>query len=200
MQKLFINRHIDGVLAIGLLLIVLLGGYVFIKQVYLQQLSKLNYEIELKKKKNAKVNSILANEKELRDEIDQQKIAINKNIIFLNSNKPVTAASELQNYLKNIIGTHSNAKILTIKPYPAQEHADYSETSLEIRMKDIDHKELAKVLYVIESNDPLLFIKELDVKLIRRRFTSSVQSKNNRVKLGVIMVVNSFYRKLPGEI
>ena len=89
MHKIFISRYIDKALAIGLLLIVLMVGYVLIKYVYLQQSNNLSLVIELRKNKNAKVSSILANEKKLRDEIDQQKIAIKKNKIFLNSNKPV---------------------------------------------------------------------------------------------------------------
>jgi hypothetical protein len=200
MHKIFISRYIDKALAIGLLLIVLMVGYVFIKYVYLQQLNNLSLEIELKESKNAKVSSILANEKKLRNKISQQKIAINKNKIFLNSNKPVTATSELQNLIKNIIATHSAANILTIKPYPVRKHDDYSETSLEIRIKDIGHKELHKVLYMIESKAPLLFVNELDIRFTQRKYRSTSKSKKRLDRLGVIMVVSGFYRELPGGI
>lgn len=200
MHRIFINRQIDGILAVCILLLGLIAGYLSVKHVYLEQLISLNNEIELKKKKNAKINSILANEKGLRIKIQQQKNSNNKNKIFLTSNDSATAASDLQNYLKKLIATYSNAKILTIKPYPVLEHDEYSEASLEIRIKDIGHEGLHNVLYRIENNAPVLLIKELDIKLTQLRFKSVVTSKDKQEKLAVTMVVSGFYRESSGDI
>ncbi len=199
MHSPFINTQIDKILAIGILLVGLVAGYGFVQYVYLEQLHNINYEIELKKKRNARVDSILASEKYFREIISQQKSINNKNKIFLNSKKSATAASELQNYLKRLIARHSKAKILAIKPYPVTNYDDYSETSLEIRIKDIGHKELHKVLFMIESRSPILLIKELDIKRDRLQYKSIVKLKDTAAKLTVTMVVSGFYRELPGE-
>jgi len=200
MHSPFINSQIDRVLAVSILLVGLIAGYVFIKYVYLEQLINLNHEMELMKKKNAKINSILASEKSLRDKIQQQKNTNNNNKVFLNSEKPPTAASELQNYLKKLIARNSKAKILAIKPYPVLKYDNYSETSLEIRLKDIGHKELYKILFFIESKSPVLLIKELDIKRNQLKYKSIVSSKDNQPKLDVTIVVSGFFRELPGEV
>ncbi len=199
MHSPFINTQIDRILAIGILLAGLGAGYGFIQYVYLEQLHNFNYEIELKKKRNARVDSILASENDLRSKIRQQKNINKKNKIFLNSKKPATAASELQNYLKQLISRQSKAKILAIKPYPVTKFDDYSETSLEIRIKDIDHKDLHKVLFMIENRKPVLLIKELDIKLGQLNLKSFVKSSGAAARLSVTMVVSGFYRELSGE-
>jgi len=200
MHSPFINSQIDRVLALGILLISLTGGYIFTKYVYLDQLLNFSYEMELMKKKNAKIDSILAEEKDLRDKITQQKYKNDKNKIFLNSNKSSTAASELQNYLKKLIAKNSKAKILAIKPFPIMEYDNYSEASLEIRIKDIVHKELHKVLFMIESKSPVLLIKELDIKRTQLQYKSLVNSKEKQPRLDVIIVVSGFFRELPEEV
>jgi len=200
MRSPFINSQIDRVLALGILLVGLVAGYSFMQFVYLEKLLSLNNEIELKKKKNVKIDSILTGERDLREKIKHQKGINNKNKIFLNSKNSATAASELHNYLKRLIAKNSKAKILAIKPYPVLKYDNYSETSLEIRIKDIGHKELHKILFMIESKSPVLVIKELDIKRDQLKYKSVVKSKNSQAKLGVVMVVSGYYRDLSEEI
>lgn len=200
MHNFFINKQADKILAIAILLALLSAGYFFASHIYLEQLSRLKSEIEFKKKSNAKIDSILAHEKDLKDKIERQRYANKKNVIFLTSSKSTTAASELQNDLKKLIATHSNAKILTIKPYPVVEYEHYSETSLEIRIKDISHEGLHNVLYRIENNAPVLQMKELDIKLTQLRYKSLVEQNSELENLAVTMVVSGFFRTPSGEI
>ncbi len=200
MHDVFLNKQVDRVLAVGILLAVLAAGYVFVKYVYLEQLAGFDRELELRKKKNAKIDSILADEKELRIKINRQKNVIQRNRIFLTSKNPATAISELQTDVKKLITTRSKGKILAIKPFPVLDHGDYSEASLEIRVKGISHKGLQNVLYMIENKSPVLLIKELDIKSVQRQFTSMVKSEGKPEKLGVSIVVSGFFRESPGEV
>ncbi len=199
MHSPFINSQVDKALALGFLLVILIAGFGFIQYVYVEKLRDFDLTLELKKKKSAKIDSILANESELREKIKQQNDINNRNKIFLNSKKPATAASELQNFLKTLISRQSKAKIIAIKPYPVTKYDNYSETSLEIRIKDINHQDLHKVLFMIENRSPALLIKELDIKRDQLQYKSVVESKDAAAKLNVTMVVSGFYRELPGE-
>ena len=200
MYSVFIGKQVDKFLALGLLLTCLTTVYLFAKYVYLDQLEILGSEIELKKKKNAKIDSILVDEKTLRTRIRQQQNLIRKNNIFLNSSDSTAAASELQNYIKKLIATNSKAKIQTIKPFPVFEHGNYSEASLEIRIRDIGHQGLQRILYMIENKSPVLLIKELDIKQTQLHFKSVVKPKDKEEKVSVTVVVSGFYRAKPGEV
>ena len=200
MHSIFINKQVDRVLALGLLLLVIASAYAFIQHVYLAQIKSLNSEIEIKKKRNAKIDSILKNEKAVKSEIAKQTRINRKNKIFLSGKKPATAASELQNYMKRLIATYTKATIVTIKPYPVIEHDDYSEASLEIRLKDVGHKGLHNVLFRIESNAPVLIMRELDIKLTQLRYKTVVEASEEKEKLAVTMVISGFYRGLAGQI
>lgn len=199
MNRTFINKDIDKILAVMLLLAGLVGGYLFVKHVYLDQMVKLSHEIELQKRKNAKVDSILAGERELRIKINEQKSNIRRNKIFLSGRKSATAVSELQNKIKNLVSKNSKGKIQTIKPYPVLIYDDYSEASLEIRIKDISHQGLHRVLYEIESHSPVLLINELDIKLSQLRYSALVEEPDDSKKLAVTMVVSGFFRQLGSE-
>lgn len=194
MHEFYFNQQLDKALAIGILLICLLSGFMFFKYVYINQIAVLIDEIEFTKKKTAKVNSIISNEKKLRQKIKIQKSNIQKNNIFLTNNDPATAASELQNYLKKLVATHSKAKILAIKPYPVLAHDEFFETTLEIRIKDISHKEIQKIIYFIEKRTPVLLLKELDIKRTQLRYKALVNSEKKQINLGLIMVVSGFFR------
>ena len=182
--------------AIVLLLVVFAAGYFAVRYLYLEQLFDFASEIEFKKKKIAKIESILNEEEDLDKKIKARKKMGGKNKVFLASYKHATAASELQNFLKRVIATHSNGKIVTIKPYPVIDHGNYSEASLEIRIRGIGHPGLHKVLYQIEANAPILLMKELDVKLNKLKYATLVKSKNSQEQLSVTMVVSGFYREL----
>jgi hypothetical protein len=200
MHSPFINREIDRILAVTLLLATLAAGYVFARYVYLERLIEVGHEIELKKKKNAKINSILANEKDIRVKINQQKGNILRNKIFLSGGKAATAITELQNSIKLLVSKNSRARIETIKPYPVLQYDNYSEASLEIRIKDISHQGLLEVLYKIESNSPVLLINELNIKLSQVRYTTLVEEKEKTKKLAVTMVVSGFFREPAGGV
>lgn len=196
MHSIFISKQVDRILAVGLLLLVISGAYLLVQHVYLAQIKSLNSEIEFMKKKNAKIDSILSEEEDLDRKIKSRKKLSGKNKIFLVSSKHATAASELQNFLKRVIATHSKGKILTIKPYPVIEHDNYSEASLEIRIRGIGHQGLHKILYQIETNAPILVMKELDIKLNKLTYATLVKSKTEDQQLSVTMVVSGFYRDL----
>ncbi len=194
MNNTYFNSQLDKALAIGILLFVLVAGLVFAKYIYLNQITTFVDEIEFGKKKSAKVNTILADEKNLQRQIHQKKSQFKKDRIFLTNTNPANAASELQNYIKRLIATQSRAKILTIKPYPVLAHDDYYETSLEIRLKGIGHKDIQKILYMIESRSPVLLVKEIDIRRPQLQYKSLVPKETKEINFGVTMVVSGFFR------
>lgn len=199
MQKILFSNQADKLLAILLLLAVLAAGYGFVRFIYLEELTGLFNELDLKKRKNAKIDSILANEKEIRARIKKQKSILARNRIFLGGRNPATAISELENYVKKLVTRHSDAKIQTIKPYPVEKFDDYAEASLEVRIREIGHQGLHKVLYQFESNSPVLLIKELDIRWAQIRYSELIASGEEQKKLAVTLVVSGFFRDTLGE-
>jgi hypothetical protein len=199
MHKTIINTQVDKILALALLVVVLSGAYTFARFVYFEGLVSFNHEIELRKRKNAKIDSILTNEEQIRANIKEQKGIISANRAFLNGQKSATAVSELQNYVKQLIRDHSNAKIQAIKPYPAVRHKNYTEASLEVRVKNIGHKDLHKVLYMFESKSPILLVKELDIRYSRKNYSKIIETGEELKSLVVTIVVSGFFRDTLGE-
>ncbi len=188
------NSLFNKIAAVLLLLLVCLISYSFFTNLYLDPLIELNDEITINKKKAAKVDSILANEKELKEKISNQKKLLDKYKIFLKNSKPATASSELQNKIKNLIVSYSKAKILTIKPFPLIKHEGYSETSIEIKLRKIKHEGLYKILYQIENNTPLLLITEIDIKKAQLRYKTLIKKQSAPVELDVTFMVSGFFR------
>ena len=184
----------DKALAIFLLLAVVMGAYLLADRVYLSGLDQIKNEIEQKQRKSQKIVSILQKENEINAVIAQRQKSEKKQNIFLVSDKASTASSELQNKLKRLISTYSNAKILTIKPYPAVEHDRYMETSIEVRMRGVKHNELKNILYQVESGFPLLMINRLDIKRSQLRYKPIIKMDNRADKLEVILVVSGFFQ------
>ena len=200
MHNIFITKEFDRILAVAILLALFASGVAIFRYVYIEQLINLHQDIELKKRKNAKIDSILVRENELRIKINQQKSNIRSNRIFLSGAKSATAISELQNTVKVLIAKNSRAIVQTIKPYPVLKYEDYSEASIEIRVKDIGHQEIQRVLYSVESNSPVLLIKELDIKLTQLRYKALVEEEEEEKKLAVTMVISAFFREAPGSL
>jgi hypothetical protein len=195
MHNLFGNQNVDKIIALTILALLLVISYLLFSNLYLSGLSELKSEIELSRKKTGKVDGILANEKKYQQEINKIKSEYKQSRNFLNSNQPSTASSEVQNKIKRIINSTSRAKIISLKPFPVIQHEGYSEVSVEIRMKDIGHKEIRKMLYAIESQLPLIIIKELDITRTQYSYKSilgaAAKDKND---LNVTLVASGFFR------
>lgn len=180
-----------------MLLVVIAALSLVFNQFYIQQLVEQKNVLQQSRKKTEKVKMILTQENNLKKQISSFNKTKSKNKAFLTSNSPSTAASELQNVLKRLIATYSNSRILTMKPFPVVEHKDFSEASLEIRIKDIGHNGLKNVLYRIENHAPVMLVKELDIKRTQYRFKSVVKNQIKKDKLEAVIVVSGFYRELP---
>ncbi len=194
MAKTIINSQVDKLIALVILVLTMAAGYIAVKHVYLERINALNHQITLAKRKQAKIDSILAAEQDLMHQIAQQKSRLRKDQLFLVNSKPATAASELQNFIKNLVARHSRAKISTIKPYPVNEYDDYSETSLEIRLRDVNHEDLQRLLFQIENSTPVIVVKELDILVARRRYKAVTNAPKHKPGLGVTLVVSGFFK------
>ncbi len=188
----------DKILAFGILLVVLLTVFLLLNNVYVEMLVDMNNEVKLLNRKSAKIKSILAIENDLKEKVIQKKNIMKKGKLFLSNNNSTSAASELQNYLKKLITTYSNSKILTIKPYPVAQHDEYSEVSLEIRVKDITHKELQNVLYRIETKSPVLLVKELGIRKTKLQYKPLIKKSGNTDHLESIFVISGFFQDANG--
>jgi multidrug efflux pump subunit AcrB len=164
--------------------------------VYLAGLSELESEMEMQRKKTQKVDAILTKEKFYQSEIGKVERQYKQSKNFLNSDQPSTALSEIQNKLRNIISRNTRAKILTVKPFPVTSHEGYSDVSVEIRMKGVNHKDLQKMLYLIENELPLIIIKDIDITRAAVAYKSILGKKSKDASdLSLTFVASSFFRE-----
>jgi hypothetical protein len=193
-----ISSTVDRIFAVLILLVLLAGAYAMVRNYYLEQLTALHQELTLSKKKHAKIDAILVNEKHLGNQIRQFKGQVQKNRLFLNQDNPATAASELQNHVRKLISSNSRAKISAIKPYPAKVYDNYSETSFEIYLLDVSHSDLYRLLHSIESSVPIVLVRELEITVTRRRYKSIAKADEDPANMKVTLVVSGFFRGQPG--
>ena len=198
MHKTMINTQADKALALGILGIIVIIVIAGVRYLYIDQLAEISKDLELVKVKNARVEQILGNEASLSKQFDTQRRLINREKLFLNGRSSEAASSELQNGLKRLITTHSRSKIQTIKPIPAVKMDDYSELSLEIRVRDLDHKGLQNLLYQIEAHSPVLVIKELDLKRTQLNYRPLVKQAGKKSGLEATFVVSGYFRHQSG--
>lgn len=196
MHNLFGSQNLDKAIAISILVVLLLLSYLLFSNVYLAGLSELDSEMEMQRKKTQKVDGILAKEKFYKNEISEIEKKYKQSKNFLNSDQPSTALSEIQNKLRNIISRNTRAKILTVKPFPVASHEGYSEVSVEIRMKAVNHKDLQKMLYLIENELPLIIIKDIDIARASVAYKSILGKKaKDASDLSLTFVASSYFRE-----
>ena len=198
MHKLVSSSQVDKILAVLLLLAVLTGAYLLVTRVYLVELGEISREIEVSKRKQARVRSILASESELNRKIRDFEDQHQEANLFLRNSDAATASTELHNHVKNLIAKHTGARISSIKPYPVKSFEDYSETSLEISLLDVSHEDLYRLLYRIEADTPVVLVRELEVKVFRRRYKPIVRDEPEATRMTVSMVVSGYFRGSSG--
>lgn len=194
MHNLFGSQNLDKIVAVSILVMLLLLGYLLFSTLYLDGLNALASETEILQKKTEKVDGILAREKFYQDEILKIKAKYKQSKNFLNSSQPSTASSEIQNKLKSIISRNTRAKILTVKPFPVVQHDGYSEVSVEIRMKSVNHEEIQKMLYLIENELPLIIIKDIDIARTSVAYKSILGQSKDASDMNMTFVASSFFR------
>ena len=194
MRSLFGNQNLDKAVALSILLLLLLLVYVLFSSFYLDGLREIESETEILRKKTERVDSILAQEKFYQDEIQKVKKKYKQSKNFLNSSQPSTASSEIQNTLKSIISRNTRAKILTVKPFPVVQNDGYSEVSVEIRMKAVNHQEIQKMLYLIENELPLIIIKDIDITRASVAYKSILGQSKDASDMSMTFVASSFFR------
>jgi Tfp pilus assembly protein PilO len=194
MHNLFGNQNLDKAVAVSILVLILLISYMLFSNIYLDGLREIDSEKEILRKKTERVDSILASEKSYQAEIQKVKKKYKQSKNFLNSSQPSTALSEIQNKLKSIISRNTRAKILTVKPFPVVKSDGYSEVSVEIRMKSVNHKEIQKMMYLIENELPLILIKDIDITRSSVAYKSILGKSKDTSDMNITFVASSFFR------
>jgi|GEM_PF-1082212 len=181
----------------GVLLIVLVL-YLFFQSLYLSPLKEWAADIERQQLRTRRVSDILASEDAIRAAYERSRRQ-GMSRMFLDAQKPETAATELQNRIKALIESQTRAKVISIKPLPASHREGYSRISLEFRVKGMSHAGLLRSLHAIESSMPLLIIRSITVNRAVLRYKSVVSSKQAGSRLAVGFRVDAYFRGSPGE-
>jgi hypothetical protein len=81
-----------------------------------------------------------------------------------------------------------------VKPFPVVKSDGYSEVSVEIRMKSVNHKEIQKMMYLIENELPLILIKDIDITRSSVAYKSILGKSKDTSDMNITFVASSFFR------
>jgi hypothetical protein len=187
-QPLWIQRS----LAWSVLMVLLAVLASLFMNLYLQPLQTQLHQWQQRSEKGRRIAVILEQEPAVRDwQRRYQVLGLDR--LFLPERSASRAASALQNRVKRLVSSQSGAKIQAIKPYPVEMKSGYAEISLEIRIRDLSHAGLERVLRGIESSLPALVIRQVSIKRPVSRYEPMVRPDRRDNRLAVTLVVGGFF-------
>lgn len=101
--------------------------------------------------------------------------------VLLTGSKPSLAASELQSILENII-KNARVSITNLKNKKPEERDAFYQIPIEITV-ECTLRELRDIIYHIENSNKFLFVRDLDVRLVKSGNPEILKSK---------LIVNGF--------
>ena len=179
-------------LAWGLLLLLLIVAWKLFDGYYLQRLQADIGQLQQELRKKQRVDAILARGKAVRA-LQERMAGQSVQALYLKQDGPSTAASALQKRIKALVESQSRARILTLKPYPAVEHEGFSEVAMEVRMKDLSHAGLQRILYGLESRTPLMVVKKINIKRTVQRYRPVVKPGKRDNQLTATLIVGAYF-------
>lgn len=187
-QDLWENRLFRRGLAIAILGL-LIGGVIWgLLTSYLESQSSLT-QLE---KMQARYDQAIGSEGSLRQRLEDLQGAEVKSDALLSGESVALVGAQLQARLKQII-REAGGRLETTQMLSSEQDASLEKIMVRASMS-VSTKTLQKILYVLETQRPYLFIDQLDIKtFIQRRAVDKAQTESLKVTIDFYG-----YRKLGG--
>lgn len=164
-----LSKDWHGAAAVGLLLLVLLLGYIVLIQPVISKHEFYQTNITSMQRRLHKYREMIASRPALEARLNQLRRKQAANAYFLEQQSAALAATDLRSRVKAVVES-SGAVLTSTQNLPLIEDELFPRVGLSVRMTG-DTEALEKVLYELESHPPLLFVDNLQVysRQIRRR-------------------------------
>ncbi len=177
-QNLMESRTFRRILAVGLLSVVA-GGIVWI---FLTLYLSSNERLANLENAQASYTQAIGSEGVLRQRLEELQGAALESVALLSGDSVALVGAQLQTRLKQIVG-NAGGRLETTQMMPSANEQSLEKISMRASMT-VNTINLQKILYVIETQRPYLFIEEVDIKaLSQRRAAENNQAESLKVTI-----------------
>ena len=162
MQAIRLTENHHRVAAVALLVMVGFGIYTLVDGVLLAKYRFYREHVEESQDRLQRLESMLATGPELEARIRQVRADSPIDLYTLKSAPPPIAATELQQQVKAVVESNGG-NLVSTQILPVNVEGGFSKVTIRVQMTS-DTDALQKVLYDLESHEPLLFIDNLQVR------------------------------------
>lgn len=155
------NISRQGVLAMALLLTVLAVGYTMGVQPLIHRFSNYLERTDLAERKLEAYNRLIAQRPAIESRMKKLQQAQRHSANYLVEKTPNLAVTSLQTKVKSLVEA-SGGSVTSIQPLPAKNEGKLLKVSLRVQVQG-DADVIRKVIYGIESNQPLLFLDQITI-------------------------------------
>lgn len=166
MNKPLIQNR-DRWLAVGILIIVLILGYIFIMMPLLAIADEYQQDIDDLEFKIARFDRIAIQKDDVLKRVEDIKKRQLKNNNIIPKKAESLASADLQQLVKSTV-TSAGGVLTSTQVLPGREQDDFQRIAIKVRMT-VDVELLRTVLHEIESAKPMLFIEHLNIRGIKGR-------------------------------
>lgn len=165
MQRL--NSWQRRTLALGLLLILLILGYAAL----IAPVAAISHEnqeaLDDLERRYVRYRSVLAGAQDLEQRVERLKKELRIQGRFLERDTPALASADLSQLVQDTV-SKQGGQILSTQVVPARLEGGFTRVGIKVRIQA--HLEaLQKVLYVLESSQPVLILDNVQMRPIQQR-------------------------------
>jgi general secretion pathway protein M len=162
MQAIRLTENYHRAAAVALLVVVGFGVYSLIDGMLATRYRFYRDHVEELQDRLQRLNSMLATGPELEARIRQVRADSPVDLYTLKPAPPPIAATELQQQVKDVVESNGG-NLVSTQILPANVEGGFTKVTIRVQMTS-DTEALQKVLYDLESHEPLLFIDNLQVR------------------------------------
>lgn len=177
-QNLLGNSLFRRIMAVGILCVVL-GVVLWIYLAFYFSSSERLANLE---NIHARYTKVIGSESALRQRLEELQGATVKSTALLSGESDALVAAQLQTRMKQIVG-NAGGSLETTQMLPSAREQALEKITVRASMT-VTTNILQKILYIIETQRPYLFIEEMDIKsLSERRAGNNNQVENLKVTI-----------------
>ncbi len=162
-QDLLENSLFRRIMAVGLLSIVL--GVIL--WVYLAFYFSSSERLDYLENIHARYTKAIGSEGALRQRLEELQGASVESVALLSGESDALVGAQLQKRMKQIVG-NAGGSLETTQMLPSAQEQALEKITVRASMT-VTTNNLQKILYVIETQSPYLFIEEIDIKALSKR-------------------------------
>ena len=156
-----LSKNRKRILALGVLLMIILAGFMFLIQPYLYLLNSSEDHLDAIRFEHANNIKLLRKKDYYLDNLAIMSDAYNSEDVYLESNKKSLATAEIQSIFKEL-AERSNAELISSQVTTDEVDTENS-VGLNTRLR-ADIFALQRLIYEIESSSPRLVIKKVSIR------------------------------------